>query len=257
MEIEGDNMPSLKDSIAAFDGSQHYAELLKSFSPKDKPRLADGIHVSEAIFFHVCKMKHAGWRHKDAFNRHKKHSFSEYFHDIVGFYLRASLPEDLDVELEAKGQDKKTQVDIAIKRRGECVFLIEVKTNLGWARPVEHTHSGQKAIKAISERVDLLSRNFGVSRNRVIFVVEDVGNVNGDFSNRFWDGKKPRSRPVECPFSIIYPLFATADPEYWEGWPDGDPPNKISDERIRREARTRTVTSFEDILKRITESTHA
>ena len=108
-------------------------------------------------------MKHAGWRMRVEFKRQKRHSLSDFFQDIVAFYLRASLPKTFEVELETKIAD--TQPDIAIKYKGLYIFVIEIKTNIGWDR------RGPK--ETFPLRIGRLSENFDVPNENIIYIFEE------------------------------------------------------------------------------------
>ena len=249
-------MPNPTRSINIFRGSEYYSDLLDSFYSKAALQDGDIKDISEAIYFHICKMKYAGWRHRVRFKRARKHSFSEFFQDIIAFYLKAALPKQYKVELEHKGI--KTHPDIAIKRGNKVVFLIEVKTNIGWDRINQATPRGRDSIKRIESRVNQLHEEFKVPKNNIIYILEDPGNVGKKFSAKFWDGKHGlRPDEDDFPFSKIYPLFDQTDPFYWP-WGKGEKRfdktmdfRKLSDEQIQQEAKSRIVTPFVDIIKMI------
>lgn len=82
------------DTLNIFKASGHYSNLLDSFSCADKLQVdLSKTDVSKAIYYHICKMKYAGWRHRINFKRKRKHSISEFFQDIIAFYFKASLSE--------------------------------------------------------------------------------------------------------------------------------------------------------------------
>ena len=115
----------MPDIIEIFKASKHYSDLLDSFSSKSKldiKSFKETTVISEAIYFHICKMKYAGWRHRVNFKRHRKHSISDFFQDTIAFYLKAALPSDYTVEIEPK--KGKTQPDIAIKRGDKYICLL-------------------------------------------------------------------------------------------------------------------------------------
>ena len=260
----------MTDAIKIFKGSEHYSELLDSFSCGATLERGDNKNISEAIYFHICQMKYAGWRHRVNFNRGRKHSFSDFFQDIIAFYLKTSLPQGYEVKSERK--EGKTQPDIAIKRGGKYIFLIEAKTNVGWARPDPKTERGREAIKKMEERVLKLSKNFNISKKNIIYILEEHTNAGKEFSDKFWgETRKRPPRPTDSPFSIMYPLFLATDPYYWEWkrevdkadplyweWEDRVNENKhyktILDEQIQDRAKQSIVTPFEEILQMIFES---
>lgn len=279
----------MTDAIKIFKGSKHYSELLDSFSCGATLERGDNKDISEAIYFHIFKMKYAGWQHKVNFKRGRKHSFSDFFQDIIAFYLKASLPKGYEVKLESK--EGKTQPDIAIKRGGNYIFLIEAKTNVGWAR-LNDKPAGRKAIEAMRKRVVELRNNFKVpeKKKNIIYIFEEHSNVSEKFSAKywdggkrktrpdfsmifplfdatdpnvskevsakFWDGRRSKTRPKNFPFSIIYPLFDATDPYYWK-WEGFDITTRypiITDEQILDRAKRSIVTPFEEILRMIIES---
>lgn len=243
------------DAISAFRGSKLYSDLLDSFTavPQMDIRAFHGTTaISEAMYFHMCKMRYAGWRHRVTFRRFKKHSLSEFFQDVVAFYLKAVMPPGVTVEVEPKRG--RTQVDIGVKVGAEYVYLIEVKTNIGWDRiDVDAPESYRK----ISERIGELSANFGVQQENIIYLFEEHSNVGKTFSQVYWDKhlEQPKPRPTQFPCSVIFPLFNGTDPYYWKhrkGFKKNDEYIELSDEEIRRYARQNIVTPFEAILDRIT-----
>lgn len=244
----------MSDIIKIFKASKHYSDLLDSFSCDSKLDLQsyNGLGISEAIYFHICKMKYAGWRHRVNFKRHRKHSISDFFQDTIAFYLKAALPSDYTIELEAK--KGKTQADIAIKRGDIYIFLIEIKTNIGWARPTA------SEIEKMRNRRTALSKNFTVPSENIIYIFEEHSNVSKDFSDRFWDKEqhKAKQRPTDFPYSIIFPLFNATDPYYWKhekGFDRTKTYKEIRDAEIQSKAKSNVVTPIEEILKRITAST--
>jgi hypothetical protein len=230
-----------------FKGSDFYSKLLDSFSESDKLTVdLNSNEISKAIFYHTCKMKHAGWRMRVDFKRKKRHSLSDFFQDVIAFYIKASLPDTFEVELESKLAD--TQTDIAIKFNGQYIFIIEIKTNIGWDR--------QGPEQSFSLRIDRLAGNFKVHKQNIIYVFEDHGNVSKKFSEKYWNKKNGTavSAPTDFPFSQIKPLFNTNDPYYWKyekGFDKRLQYKKFEDENIFQRAETNIVTKFEDIIDQI------
>lgn len=239
--------------IEIFKGSDLYGQLLDSFSINEKidSHLLDTNTISKTIYLNLVKMKLAGWRHRVNFKRKRKHTISEFFQDIIAFYLKALLPEDYEIELETK--IGKTQPDIAIKKKGIYHFIIEIKTNIGWARP---DNSQEDPHKEFRERVSELSKNFKVPTENIIYIFEDHGNVGKEFSEKFWDKKNqiPKTRPTDFPFSIIRPLFNGNDPYYWKhqkGFNRQTAYKEFNETEILNLAENNIVTKFEDIVKEI------
>jgi hypothetical protein len=235
-----------------FKGSELYSQLLDSFT--DNPKITVDLtsnEISKLIYLDLARMKHAGWRMKINFKRHKRHTISEFFQDIIVFYLNSCLPDNFEIELEKK--IGVTQTDIAIKKDGKYIFIIEVKTTIGYERPDKQSEDPYEKFRT---RVKDLSENFNVPTENIIYIFEDHGNVGKDFSEKFWDKKinKPKQAPTNFPFSIIKPLFNGNDPYYWRHEKGFDRRNafKPFDEiKIFEIAGQNIVTKFEDIVSQI------
>jgi hypothetical protein len=247
-------------AINASTISQHYSNLYHSLSTPCDLTMAQGEHaISVALFFHLAKMKLAGWRHRVDFQRCRKHSMSDYFQDLVAFYLRCSLPPIFDISLEQTSMStggKKTQADILIRKNGKNHFVVEVKTTIGFARPI---WSSPEPYKPFTDRISANARNFGVDERNVIFIFEEPLNVSRVFREHFWNQREAKPAPrgtLIDPLRQIFPLFWKDDPYYWS-WPGATPVKKglwcpeISDERIILEANSRIVTSFESVVNLI------
>lgn len=239
--------------ISIFKGADLYSQLLDSFVTPEKIDLdrLNSNDISKTIYFDLAKMKHSEWRMKVNFKRHKRHTTSEFFQDIVAFYLNACLPDDYEIELEKK--IGKTQTDIAIKKNGKYFFIIEVKTTIGYDRP---DNSSLNPYKKFKDRVADLSNNFNVATENIIYIFENHGNVGKEFSEKFWDKKNhtPKEPPTEFPFSIIRPLFNANDPYYWKHKKGFDRHNNyttLDEQEIFNHAENNIVTKFEDIVKQI------
>lgn len=242
--------------IEAFQGSKYYSELLGSFTQLNKINFdPNSNNLSKAIFFHLIKMKSAAWKLKVDFKRSKRHSLSDFFQDIIAFYLKCTLPDDYIVEIE-KVRDN-VHVDIAIKKAGEYVFLIEVKTTIGYERP---DMESVDPLKKLKDRIAVLSEKFNVPAENIIYVFEDHGNTPKAFSEMFWDRKLniPKAKPTEFPLSNIRPLFNADDPFYWKhekGFNKNNQYKEFSDEVILEKAEKSIVTKFEEIINQILTST--
>ncbi len=243
----------MPDTIEIFEASKHYSNFLASFSSNSKLSVQSynkTTIISEAIYFHICKMEYAGWRHRVDFKRGHKHPISDIFQDTIAFYLKAALPSDYSIEIEAK--KGKTQTDIAVKWDNKYIFLIEVKTSIGWDRT--------GPAKKMDARIKELSINFNVPPENIIYIFEVHSNVSKDFSEKFWDKKqqKAKQRPTDLPYSKIFPLFNATDPYYWKyekGFNRKENYKEISDDEIRKRAKCNIVTPIEEILNQITAST--
>lgn len=238
------------EEVDIFKGSVYFSKFLNSFYTNEKIELKNNL-VSRAIYYHICKMKYAGWKHRINFNRYKKHTISEFFQDVIAFYLNVTLPDDCIIELEKK--TKKTQPDIAIRKGEKYIFLIEIKTNIGWERPDSNKADPFEDIKI---RIDSLSKNFNIDQENIIYILEEHSNVSKEFSGTFWDSKegKATKRPTDFPLNRIYPLFNATDPYYWKyekGFNRTCAFKEFSDEEIYYASKNNIVTPFEDIIKRI------
>jgi len=242
---------NLPEEVSICAISDHYEKALASLSEKKK---LDSIEydknkISEAIYFHLCKMKYSGWKHRINFKRHKKHTIAEFFQDIIAYYLNVTLPNEYEIILEKKV--KNTQPDILIKKNDKNHFIIELKTNIGWNRPQE---SDDNPYKEFEDRIRNLSSNFGIPDTNIIYIFEEHSNVSKQFSNYFWDSDKkcPEKRSEKFPFSVIYPLFNGTDPYYWKqkrGFKRTDEFINLSDKDILEMAKNNIVTPFESIIK--------
>lgn len=239
-------MDQANNALEIFNGSTYYEHFFNSFL-SDKKLIVDldKKEVSQAIFFHLCKMKYAGWRHRVRFNRGVKHSLSEIFQDVIAFYLKASLPVEYSVELEVSKD--KLRPDIVIKKNGTYHFILEIKTNIGYNR------SGLK--EEFNARRNALSKAFGVKESNIIYVFEEHTNVSNEFSEMYWDKKSGVAksvRPDNAPYSFIYPLFNGDDPYYWDkNFDSSNQLKAVTREDILKRASENVVTPFEDILKLI------
>lgn len=262
----------LSSAIRACSSSEHYHAMFQSLKVAQPLRFATGDRVlSKALFFHLAKMKYAGWQHRVAFQRARKHSMADLFQDLVAFYLRCALPtETFSVLLEPRllGEDGKAiHPDILIQRKGakgEAVnhFVIEVKTTIGFARPRDGEENKYGSLGA---RLHEVSKAARVPPERVIYIFEEPANVTHEFREYFWDKKgwqaKDRSTLL-FPLSQIFPLFWGTDPYYWE-WPEtkkgaeaGSKDRRswypeITDEAFLAHAARRIVTPLEDVLTQI------
>lgn len=236
--------------VSVFGPAAHYAKMFESFSVAPKIVVdLNGTALSEAIYFHLCKMHYAGWHHRVNFKRKRKHSMADLFHDTVAFYLRIALPEEYSIEIETK--IGKIQPDILVKKQGRHHFILEIKTSIGWARDSINTEIGG--------RIQALSENFKVDQKNIAFIFLDHRNVSKIFSDRYWDEDRgiAKIRPNDEPYSSIFPLFNGVDPYYWKT--DTGSVNKkrdsevtpLTDAYITQKATSQIVTPFEQILKMI------
>lgn len=261
-------MTTLADVIGTCQVSDVYGQLYGSLSQSTRFKVnLQERHLSYALYYHLCKIKYAGWRYRVAFKRGRKHSIADIFQDLLAFYLRAVLPSDYDIRLEVtkKGAGENavtTQADILITRGDRKPVVIEAKTTIGWARP-NFKGPLEERYLAFSKRISDVAKNFTTPKENVIYVFEEPTNVHRKhFLPLFWsEGEakgsgKPASRTaLTYPVSQIYPLFMTTDPYYWD-WPampsDRDRtnwcPDTLTDEAILKCAGSSIVTPFEKVV---------
>lgn len=261
--------------MGACGAAAHYHAMFQSLKEAQPLSFAAGDRaLSKALFFHLAKMKYAGWQHRVDFQRARKHSMADLFQDLVAFYLRCALPTEIfSVLLEPRlpGEDGKIiHPDILIRIKGAegaavNHFVIEVKTTIGFARPQE----GEKdKYGALGARLHEVSKAAGVPPESVIYIFEEPANVTREFRDAFWDkeGWQAKGRStLPFPLSQIFPLFWGTDPYYWE-WPEakkgatgGSKDRRswypeITDEAFLMQAARRIVTPLEDVLTRIVDA---
>ncbi|MFM0356464.1 hypothetical protein PQR12_23465 [Paraburkholderia nemoris] len=246
--------------------SSHYAEMFRSLS--DTPALThqgDERAISKALYFHLAKIKHAGWRHRVDFRRGRKHSIADVFQDLVAFYLRCVLTArgmEVQVEPSFVGKNgKRIQPDIAVWNADEVVCVIEVKTTIGFARP---NRADEDMYRVLRERLKVVADAAKIPEENAFYIFEEPANVTPEFRDAFWDIERRHAKSrngLGDVLSRIYPLFWGTDPYYWP-WPS-DKNNaeeqrdkarwcpEISDERFLAEAESRLVTPLEDVINRI------
>jgi hypothetical protein len=246
-------------AVTACALSSHYEAMFRSLrSPRSLPHEDKDQPISKALYFHLAKVKYVGWKHRVAFHRARKHSIADVFHDLVAFYLRCALSErglELVLEPSLVGKDgKRLHPDILVRKRGENICVIEVKTTIGFARP------DAKAIDkylALRERLEHVAYAAGLPVANCFYIFEEPTNVSAEFRDVFWDRKLSRAMPrdgLPFPLSQIYPLFWGTDPYYWT-WPTAKDKSQwcpdVSDEVLLSEAEHRIVTPLEDVMVRI------
>jgi hypothetical protein len=236
--------------INAFTGTPHYANFFASFAHRSAIKVdLKRTDVSEALYYHMCKLHYAGWQHRIAFDRGQKHGVAEIFQDLVAYYLGICLGPDYSLHLEQKQREHSIRPDILIKRKGEALCAIEVKTSIGWARP------NDKDPDPIGGRLTQLSQAFQWNEDRIMFVFETYRNVTTEFTALYWDreARRPKPRPTTYPYGSVYPLFHIADPYYWK-WKPGTRDrmcHPISDQEILGRTASNIVTPLEAVAERI------
>ena len=141
----------------------------------------------------------------------------------------------------------KIQPDILIYKEKKPHFVIEIKTTIGWDRNGPKD-SFPKRIKDIAKLLSIPSEN-------IIYIFQNPYNVNKAFLEKYFNTttKKPNPRPIEFPYSQIFPLFSGEDPFYWkhEDIDRNKEYKKYKDEDIFEWSKGLIVSKFEDIIKLI------
>lgn len=235
--------------IEIFKGSYFYEKFLESFyKPSKKLNLdLNGNKTTKALFFHLFKAMHSEWKMRIKFKRKVRHSLSDYFQNLIVFYLNIALGEEFETIL-AFTKDK-VRPDILIKYKEKYVFAIEVKTNIGWDR--------QGPQNRFKTRIKSISENFKIPKENVIYVFISPLNVNKEFESIFWDYEKskPKEHPKKFPYSNIYPLFHIGpDPYYWKYEKDFNKNNQIKNfkkNEILKRTEGNIIYKFESVTTKI------
>lgn len=191
--------------------SNYYSDFLDSFLYVDN---IDDLNlskkeISKSIYKHIFKIKTAQWKYKVMFKRRKNMAISDLFQDIVALYISLALGSDYEVIIEEK--IGKIQPDILIKYKNQNIFIIEIKTTIGWER-------GMYMNGEMEERISSLSKAANISKDNIVYLFMSPWNVNKKFANIYWDSKtnQPKALPLEFPFNKIRPLLSGEDPFYWK-----------------------------------------
>lgn len=225
------------------DISDYFDQFLKSFYDIEKTKFNFiELEVSKSIYRHIFKIKSSLWKFGEEFNRKKRISISEIFQDLIALYLKLSLDEGYEIILEEK--INHLQPDILVKYKGQNLFLIEVKTTLGWKR---ESLDGE-----IEKRISALSETFHVSKENVIYVFQSPWNVGKEFAKKYWDFEKGRAKnpPTEFPYNQIRPLLFADDPYYWSANKDKKH-HEYSEMEIQSFAEKRIVVPLETTIEQI------
>ena len=178
----------------------NYIDYLHSFSKINRQEFnLESTEISQAIFVQIFRLKTALWKQSVEFRRMKRTSISDIFQDILALYIKIALDENFEVILEEK--KGKFQPDILIKYNGENLFILEVKTNIGWERNSLSGHF-QNRIKSISEV-------FGINEQNIVYIFQSPWNVNRDFTSKYLDFEtwKAKPLPTKFPYNKIRPLM--------------------------------------------------
>lgn len=205
--------------------------------------------LTQNLFADLCELHHAGWKGMVLTGRKKRANISDEFEDILSFYLRTFLPMGFTVEQTPNKNGLNP--DILIKKNGKNIFIIECKTTIGWKRDSPE--------KLFPGRIESLSENFEVPKQKIIFVFENHGNNGKNFSNLYWDKKlnEPKMLPKHFPYSQIIPLFNKPDPFYWtyeRGFNKKEKFKVFTRENFLKMATTNTITKLENIISLIINS---
>lgn len=241
-------------AVDIFDGSSHYCDFLKSLScSREKIQIDTEKSLSVALYYHLFKIQVGGWEYKVKTGRSKRHPLSEITQDLISYYIKAALPDEYSVLLEAS-VDNKTYVDIGIKHNNKYCFMIEVKTTIGYQR--DAIILNEDGLSKFCQRRDMIAEKFGVDKNNVIFLFLSEGNVSREFSAQYWDVKNNvaieiMARNKKPPYSYIFPLFHSTDPYYFRGM-NLEKIRNYNDTEIYRIAESNIVTPLEHIVDLIT-----
>ena len=223
--------------------SDFFDQFLKSFYQTEKINFdLEQLEVSKSIYRHIFKIKSSLWKYGEKFNRKKRISISDIFQDIVALYLKLVLDENFEIILEEKIE--KLQPDILIKYKGKNLFILEIKTTIGWNR---NSLNGE-----IHNRISKLSDKFTVPKENIIYIFQSPWNVNKAFAQKYWDIENNISKelPNEYPFNQIRPLLTADDPFYWKEHKDKKY-YEYSEEQIKGFSQSNIVIPLEITIEEI------
>lgn len=188
--------------------TEHYVNFIEALTDCKKTDfdLTEN-EISESIFKHIFKVKLAQWKLRINFKREKKTAISDLFQDIIAYYLKIYLSDDYEIILEQK--KGKFRPDILIRYKENNLFIIEIKTDLGFAR--------SSVENEIPKRIENLSKKFNLSKDNIVYILISPFNVNKNFLEKYWDKVKQEAQemPKEFPYNKIRPLLANDDPFYF------------------------------------------
>ena len=202
--------------------SKQYKELLSTLSKPEQS--IESSEIVKDIFTEMSLIRYYEWVFKREMNRQVGHTTAELFQDIVACQLnRVFNDQNVKISLEHQGKKIVTElgkkkiprVDIAVLNKGKAIVLIEVKTNIGWARPKKDNWP------AMENRFKELQDSFGVPKENIFLILETPTNVSSTFLGYWWDKKeKKKHNPPNLPpidiFKQVIPLYFKADPYYWD-----------------------------------------
>jgi len=229
---------------------EKYGEFFNSFVKPEKDNLGNYNYgdISKEMYHQVFQIHYLAGKYSADSNRDINHSFSGIFQDLIAYYLNVFLDDKYKVFLEKR--ENKFQPDILITKNGNNHFIIEVKTNIGWARDMAFDGT-------LEDKIRRMSPVFNVKEKNIIYIFETHGNVSKKFTKIFWNEKesKPQERPKDSPFNQIYPLFNSIDPYYMDEFDRKELYDDTYFDLIKGKtdelATKNIVTNFEDIIKLI------
>ena len=238
-----------------FKGIQLYENFLDSFSDYSKTAYdSSSLDVSINLFKDWFAMHSATWKHSLDSKRDTRLALADIFQDIVAHYLNKFLPDGYHAFPEHTIQNSpKLQVDIVIKKDGRIIFLIELKTTLGYDRGSVVKTNDVTELKVYKRRQQIADA-CGIDKKNVIFILASFGNVSRLFAEQYWikSNSSNNGSPVDVdkrskdePYSFIYPLFDGYDPRYMKNM---DPYKKYNNQELIVLAQKNLCTPFEHIL---------
>lgn len=202
--------------------------------------------ISKAIFTHIFKIKSSLRKQSAEFKRDKIISISEIFQDIIALYLKLGLGTEYDVILEPK--INRLQPDILIKYNDKNLFIVEIKTTIGWDRG--------SLDDGIGKRIKDLSETFHIPKENIVYILQSPWNMKKEFTEKYWNinEKKARPLPTDDLYSKIRPLLTGDDPFYWKEEDKDENYFGYSDEKIYQLAESRIVVPLELTINQIKEA---
>ena len=120
-----------QQKISFYKGAIFYQQFLESLSQQVSVKCdLESLTLSKALYYDLWQIQTSAWRYMIANSRPQRHSISEITQDLIAFYLRAALPAEYSVKLEAKGEhqvaetDRLPRVDIAIYKYNNAWVII-------------------------------------------------------------------------------------------------------------------------------------
>ena len=225
--------------------SEKYNDLLNTLSSVGEP--INPSEITQEIFTEMSLIRYYGWVYRKNMNRMVKHTTAELFQDLIAHKLKRAFVgcENVKLVLEKNGnkikinsKNKTPRVDIAIKKEGSFVALIEVKTNIGWSRP-----KNEENWVEMQNRFKNLNESFDVDLDNIFLVLESPMNVSTPFANYWWDKKNNKkwddpNLPDYWIYQQVIPLYYSADPYYWDEFKE-----------FRKEKNETEYPNLEDVMK--------